>query len=263
MSAIACHGSPYAPNLQFYFRDIDGTEMLSRREECELAGLIAEGDPAARDRLIRANLRLVAHIAKGYRGRGLDMDDLIAEGNLGLMRAVEDFDGRMGVRFSNYASYWIKQSMRAALSNRAATIRLPVHAGVLLGKWRRAAAALERRLGREPSFDEVAGAMGLAEGQRRTIERALRTRRLHDAGEERLEAADPAGKGTGAVEEREEREELRRRVGRLDATARSIIALRYGLEGGEPMTLKEIGRRLGYTREWVRKIEARALEALR
>jgi RNA polymerase primary sigma factor len=262
MSAIACRGSRCAPNLEFYLRGIDVTEMLSRREECELAARIAEGDPIARDHMVRANLRLVVHIAKAYRGRGLPLEDLVAEGNLGLIRAAEDFDGRIGARFSTYASHWIKQSIRAALCNRAAMIRLPVHAGQLLSQWRRAAAALERRLGREPSFDDIAGSMGLAEGQRRTIEQALRTRRLSGAGEEQLETADPAVRGTEAMEESEEREDLRRRLMRLDTTERSIIALRYGLDGGEPMTLREIGQRLGYTREWVRKIEVRALKAL-
>src|SRR5260370_22432210 len=112
MSASACRGSRYAADLRIYLRDIDATEVLSREEECELAGRVAGGDPTARDRLIRANLRLVVHLARAYLGRGLGLDDLIAEGNLGLMRAVEGYDAGARVRFGPYAGFWIKQSLR-------------------------------------------------------------------------------------------------------------------------------------------------------
>jgi RNA polymerase primary sigma factor len=259
MSAIACHGSRRAPGLEIYLGDIDGTGLLSRREECELAARIADGDAAARDQLVRANLRLVVHLARGYRGRGLDMDDLVAEGNLGLIRAAEGYDGRMGVRFSTYASYWIKQSMQAALVNRGATIRLPAHAAQLLRRWHRASVALERSLGREPSFDEVAGAMGLPEGKRRIVEQALRTRRCSAPCEMPIEVPVTSAE----LEHAERGEELRARLGRLSPTERSIVALRHGLDGGEPMTWKEVGERFGYTREWARRIEVRALLKLR
>src|SRR5260370_6653856 len=117
MSASACRGSRYAPDLRTYLRDIDATERLSRQEECELAGRVAEGDPTARDRLIRANLRLVVHLARAYLGRGLGLDDLIAEGNLGPMRAVERYDAGSGVRFGTYAGFSIQQSLRRGRAN--------------------------------------------------------------------------------------------------------------------------------------------------
>ena len=141
------------------------------RARTALAERIAEGDQDARNELVRANLRLVAHIARGYSGRGIDPEDLVSEGYVGLITAAERFDPRFNTRFSTYASYWIKQAIRHALCNTTAMIRLPVHAITLLNKWRRTTLALERALGRVPRFDEVADAMNLPEGQRRIIER--------------------------------------------------------------------------------------------
>jgi RNA polymerase primary sigma factor len=259
MSASARLRPRYAPGLETYLSDIDRAALLSPREEREFAARIARGEAGARDRMIWANLRLVVHIAKEYRGRGLPLEDLVAEGNLGLIRAVGDFDGREGVRFSTYASYWIKNAIRDALSNRAAIIRLPVHAGQLLVKWRRTAARLGRVLGRKPSFDEVAGAMGLPEGKRRIVAQALRTRHCCAPDEMPDEPAAPPAEPGHA----EWGEEIRHRLGRLDATERSVIVLHYGLGGGEPLTLKEVGQRFGHTGDWVCKIEARALAKLR
>jgi RNA polymerase primary sigma factor len=205
---------------------------------------------------------LVVTIARGYYGRALDPDDLVSEGYLGLITAAERFDPRFNTRFSTYASLWIKQAIRSALCNTTAMIRLPVHVINLLSKWRRTAVALERTLGREPQFDEIADAMDLPDGQRRIIEKALSTRYRSDRGETPLEVVAEHEEPLAGLEDAEDRDELRHRLERLSPRARTVISLRYGLGGGKPMTLKEIGLRLGITREWVRKIEIRALATL-
>ena len=236
--------------------------LLTAAQERTLAARIAAGDRDARSHLIRANLRLVVTIARGYTGRGLDPEDLVSEGYLGLITAAARFDPRFNVRFSTYASFWIKQAIRQALCNTTAMIRLPLHAIKLLSKWRRTARALERGLGREPRFEEVADAMGLPAGQRRIVAQALGTRHRCETGEMPIEVALPPGEPLAALVDAEQREELRRRLERLTPEERSVIRLRYGLGGGEPLTLKEVGRRLGFTREWARKLEVRALAKL-
>ena len=220
--------------------------------------------------MIQANLRLVVKIAQDYVGRGIVLDDLIGEGNLGLIRAAEEFDPRFGTRFSTYASYWIKQAIRHALINTTSTIRLPAHMVGLLTKWRRAERVLCREAGRAPTFEEIASFLGLTEAQRVLVARAHQARQLklensltgdahswspddsldrHDTPDSLLEADD-------------ERNLLY--AGWIASTPASgvILTLRYGLEGELPLTLKEIGRRLGVTREWVRKIELRAIRKL-
>src|SRR5205823_13791069 len=147
--------------LETYLREINETPLLSASEEKELARKIEDGDSEARDRMVRANLRLVVNIARGYTGKGLGLQDLIEEGNLGLLRAVEGFDAEMGTRFSTYASYWIKQSIKRALVNTAKTIRIPAYMVELLAKWRRASAKLQEEPGRTPAEEEVAKFMGL------------------------------------------------------------------------------------------------------
>jgi RNA polymerase primary sigma factor len=236
--------------------------LLTAEQERALAERIVNGDQAARNELVRANLRLVAHIARGYSGRGLDPEDLVSEGYVGLITAAERFDPRFNTRFSTYASLWIKQAIRHALCNTTAMIRLPMHTINLLSKWRRATIALERALGREPRLDEVADAMKLTEGQRRIVERALCTRYRSDSGEMSIEVAVEPEEPLADLEDVEARDELRHRLERLSPRERTIITLRYGLGGGKPMTLKETGRELGCTREWVRKIEIRALATL-
>src|SRR5205807_8381054 len=141
--------------LETYLREINETALLNADQEKQLAYRIEEGDSAARDHLVRANLRLVVNIARGYSGKGLGLQDLIEEGNLGLLRAVEGFDPGMGTRFSTYASYWIKQSIKRALINSAKTIRIPAYMVELLSKWRRASARLTEELGRTPTPEEV------------------------------------------------------------------------------------------------------------
>jgi RNA polymerase primary sigma factor len=270
MSCIRAKDCGVPTILQLYLQEIKDDALLTATEECALAEAIARGDREARTRMIQANLRLVVKIAQDYVGRGIVLDDLIGEGNLGLIRAAEEFDPRFGTRFSTYASYWIKQAIRHALINTTSTIRLPAHMVGLLTKWRRAERELCRKVGRTPSFDEIASFLGLSEAQKVLVARAQQARQLklesgvtgnahswsaddsvdrHDTPDSLLEADD-------------ERDLLLRRMDRLDPRERAILALRYGLEGELPQTLKEIGRRLGVTREWVRKIELRAIRKL-
>ena len=242
-----------------------GDTLLSAAEEIVLAQAIASGDLPARNEMVSRNLGLVHSIAHAYAGRGLEHDDLVAEGNLGLIRAAEDFDPRFGVRFSTYAAHWIKQAIRHALSNTTDTIRLPAHMVTLLSKWRKAERALTRELGQSPTFEQVAITLGLTEAQCSLIGHALRTRSVQGD----WVMGDRAGGGHSAepdasVERVETAGDLRARMAaRLDDREREIITLRFGLEDGEPLTYGEVGLRLGFSREWIRKIELRAIAKLR
>src|SRR4249920_2425883 len=160
--------------LETYLREINETALLNAAQEQELAIAIGQGDVKARDRMVRANLRLVVNIARGYTGKGLGLQDLIEEGNLGLLRAVEGFDPAMGTRFSTYASYWIKQSIKRALINSAKTIRIPAYMVELLSKWRRASARLTEELGRTPTPEEVGRVLGLQKKKLPIIKKAIR-----------------------------------------------------------------------------------------
>ncbi len=256
--------------LNLYLREIRDDTLLSAAEERSLAEAIAGGDADARARMIQANLRLVVKIAREYVGRGMGLDDLIGEGNLGLIRASEEYDPRFGTRFSTYASYWIKQAIRHALINTTATIRLPAHMVGLLTKWRRTERALTRELGVPPTADQIAISLGLSDAQRGLVEKAKRARQLRlesgggEDGRHWSPDESPADREApeAELEAHDERESLLRRLDRLDARERAILALRFGLEGEVPLTLKEVGRRLGVTREWVRKIEIRAVRKL-
>jgi RNA polymerase primary sigma factor len=245
-----------------------GRIRLSCEEEYALAAHAAAGDRGARDRLVQANLGLVVTIARRFLGRGLDLDDLIGEGNLGLIRAAQRFDPGFGTRFSTYACCWISQAIREALIHTASAIRVPEQMVGLLKKWRRAEWVLGRDLGREPSFDEVASYLGLREERRTHVARALEAGRLRPGGR----SDDGAVAGLLAevadgrpVDERLDAEEERavawRLIERLKSRERAVLMLRFGLEG-EPLTLEQIGRRLGVTRERVRQLEAQALRTL-
>ena len=220
--------------------------------------------------MVQANLPLVAKIAHDFLGRGLQLEDLIGEGNLGLIRAAEDFEPKFGTRFSTYASYWIKQSIRQALINTTSTIRLPSHMVGLLTRWRRTERALACAAGGTPDFQEVASVLGLSAVQKELVSKArqaqscgqntsevIKVDRTAPAADKGVQSDDPA------FVDGEEWLILSQRLERLDDRERTILNLRYGLDGTEPLTLKEIGRRLGITREWVRKIEIRALRKLR
>src|SRR6266516_4028020 len=160
--------------LETYLREINETALLTAEQEKELARRIAVGDTSARDQMVRANLRLVVNIARGYAGKGLALQDLIEEGNLGLLRAVEGFDPAMNTRFSTYASYWIKQSIKRALVNTAKTIRIPAYMVELLAKWRRMTAKLQEELGRTPTQEEVARSLNLPKKKLNIIKKAIR-----------------------------------------------------------------------------------------
>src|ERR1700675_2718998 len=160
--------------LETYLREINETALLSADEEKELARRIEDGDSEARDRMVRANLRLVVNIARRYRSTGLGLQDLIEEGNLGLLRAVEGFDPSMNTRFSTYASYWIKQSIKRALENTAKTIRIPAYMVELLAKWKRATAQLQEKCGRAPTSEEVARCLGVSAKRVQMVQKALR-----------------------------------------------------------------------------------------
>lgn len=245
-----------------------GRVCLSREEESALAARAAAGDHEVRNELVRANLGLVVTIARRFLGRGLDLDDLVGEGNLGLIRAAEQFDPRFGTRFSTYAGCWISQAIRAALIETASTIRLPEGMVELLKKWRRAEWVLGRELGRGPSFDEVASYLGLNEVRKTHVAQALEAARLRPGG------PSPNGQATGLLAEVTDRRPIhetleveeewavaRRLMGRLEAREQHILTLRFGLEG-EAETLEQIGQRLGVTRERVRQLEAHALRKL-
>lgn len=257
--------------LEGYLQEILQAELLTAEQERELAEGIAAGDKSARERMIQANLRLVIKIAADYQGRGLGLDDLISEGNLGLIRAIQDFDPKFGTRFSTYASYWIKQSIRHALTNTTATIRLPAHMVMLLSRWRRTERELSRELGRPVNSEEIAGSLGLSESQRLLAEQALRVSQTFREGNSERgettgwfpeEASDTHERHEDLVDNLDERDQLFRRIQGLDDRERAILVLRYGLEGGPPMSLKAVGEQLGMTREWVRKIEIRAVMKL-
>jgi RNA polymerase primary sigma factor len=250
---------------------VPNSPRLSRDQEHELAGLVATGDLDARNQFVLANVPLVIKIARDFQGRGLSLDDLIGEGNLGLIHATKAFEPRFGTRFSTYASYWIKQSIRHALINTTSTIRLPTHMVGILTKWRRAERALASELGKTPGFDEVAAALGLSEAQKLLVADARRALCFGPGSNDKTESgpydlaksANRAGSGEGRVEADEAHQMLLQRMHRLEKRECTILKLRFGLEGEDRLTLKEIGRRLGVTREWVRKIELRAIRKLR
>ena len=217
--------------------------------------------------MIQSNLRLVVKIAHDFLGRGLLLDDLIGEGNVGLIRAAEKFDPRFGTRFVTYASYWIKEAIRHALINTTSLIRLPAHMVGLLAKWRRAELVLSRKTSCTPTFDEIASFLGLSKMQKVLVARAQHVRHLnvergvtdHSHPRPPDDSADGYDKPEARLQADDELNLLRRQMDRLTQRERVILTMRYGLEGEPPMTLREIGRRLGVTQETVRKIELGAL----
>jgi RNA polymerase primary sigma factor len=256
--------------LETYLREINETALLSAADEQELATRIGEGDVQARDRMVRANLRLVVNIARGYTGKGLSLQDLIEEGNLGLLRAVEGFDPAIGTRFSTYASYWIKQSIKRALINSAKTIRIPAYMVELLSKWRRATTRLTEELGRGPTPEEVARVLGLARKKLPIIKKAIRIYNSTPQTEQ-SEAGWTLGDMVTDDQMRSpdemlvENDNLRyvlERLKTMESREATVLKMRFGLDGGDPHTLKEIGEKLGLTRERVRQIETEALGKL-
>lgn len=256
--------------LETYLREINETALLSANDEKELARRIADGDVCARDRMVRANLRLVVNIARGYTGKGLSLQDLIEEGNLGLLRAVEGFDPDVGTRFSTYASYWIKQSIKRALINSAKTIRIPAYMVELLSKWRRASTRLSEELGRSPTPEEVARILGLPKRKLPIVKKAIK---IYNSTPQTDQSEAGWSLGDMVMDERAKTPEdelvetdvlrhVREMMENMDPREATVLRMRFGLDGMDPHTLKEIGEELSLTRERVRQIETEALRKL-
>ncbi len=250
-----------------YLQEIARHPLLTPEEERELGRRVKNGDPQARREMIERNLRLVVNIARRYLNSGMPLLDLIEEGNLGLIRAVEKFDVDKGFRFSTYATWWIRQAIERGIMNQSRTVRLPVHVAKELNKMRRVSRELGQSLGQEPVLEQVAEAMG------RTVERVEEMKRL---GERELSAdaqmghrdsrslleilpdehADPQAE----VADQDLRRKVLACLDRLDDKQRQVIVRRFGLDGGEPVTLEQVGREIGVSRERARQIQ---LEAMR
>lgn len=256
--------------LETYLREINETALLSAKEEKDLARSIAKGDVRARDHMVRANLRLVVNIARGYTGKGLGLQDLIEEGNLGLLRAVEGFDPNVGTRFSTYASYWIKQSIKRALINSAKTIRIPAYMVELLSKWRRATVRLTDELRRNPTPEEVARLLGLPKRKLPIIKKAIQIYNStpqtdqSDSGWSLGEMVmdDRMRSPADTMLENDVMQHVKTMMHDMDEREASVLKMRFGLDNSDPHTLKEIGEKLGLTRERVRQIETEALKRL-
>src|SRR5256714_727282 len=256
-------------SLQLFLRDIAQRPLLTATEEVELAKRIERGDQAAKNRMIESNLRLVVANAKRYRGLGLPFLDLIQEGILGLIRAVEKFDYRRGFKFSTYATWWIRQAMQRGLQHQSRTIRIPIHIGQELTKVRAAERKLTNELGRDPTVQELADQLAMDVRQVEELRNAERVpvsleTPVGSDGETELGSMLPSEGPTPLEEVAVELEEksIRRALERLDENARRVIELRFGIGGREPLTLREVAKIMGLSAEGVRKLERRALRRL-
>jgi len=257
--------------IKLYLREIGQVKLLTPQEEIVLAARIKRGDKKAREQMIKANLRLVVKIARDYEGIGLPLLDLISEGNIGLMKAVERFDPKKGGKLSTYGSWWIKQSIKRALANQSKTIRLPVHLVDKISKMRRVGMKLQEELGREPTDEELAGELDMTP----TRVRQMRLAAIRPASLDAPIGDDESNNFSEVVEDEnaatpyEDLEDktvfvmLRDMVKHLDDREATILQYRFGLDGGAEKTLEEVGKKFGVTRERVRQIQNLALRKLR
>jgi RNA polymerase primary sigma factor len=261
---------PSLDSLRLYLREIGKVPLLTADQEVSLAKRIERGDEAAKQHMIEANLRLVVSIAKGYLGRGLSFLDLIQEGSLGLIRAVEKFDYRKGFKFSTYATWWIRQAVTRAIADKARTIRIPVHMVEKLNKVVHIERQLVQRLGREPRPDEIADELEMTTDEVREILRMAQhpvslEKPIGEEEESELgdfvqdeQAVSPFDSATTTLR----REDIDRALDSLPERERKVIELRFGLKGEQPCTLEEVGRAFGVTRERIRQIENNTLKKL-
>jgi RNA polymerase primary sigma factor len=259
------------PGIKIYLREIGKIRLLTQQEEIDLAARIKKGDREARALMIKANLRLVVKIAHDYKNLGLPVLDLVSEGNIGLMKAVERFDPAKGGKLSTYAAWWIKQSIKRALANQSKTIRLPVHLVDKISKMNRVSSQMSEELGREPTDDELAEEIGLSPrtvSQLKTV--AIRPSSLNApiGDDDTTEFGEMVGDEDARtpfefLEDRNLRDELPDLLATLDDRERTIIFQRFGLDGAKPRTLEEVGKKLGVTRERIRQVQNIALVKLR
>lgn len=257
--------------IKYYLKEIRKTPLLNFEQEQELAKRIAQGDQDARARMIEANLRLVVAIGKKYINRGLQFSDIIEEGNLGLIRAVEKFQHERGFKFSTYASWWIKQSIERAIVNQTRTIRLPVHIAEIVNSYMRATRQLTQSLGRDPQIEEIAKKMGKTVEKVRSISQVVRETYSLDMliGDQEEDTLKDILQDTNALspaslsDDKRRREHIDEWLAKLTISERKVVEMRFGLVDGEPQTLDSIGKEFHITRERVRQIETQALKKLR
>jgi RNA polymerase primary sigma factor len=261
--------SAAADPIRTYLKEIGGVSLLSAKDEVRLAKLIEKGDQDAKNALIEANLRLVVSVAKRYMGRGLNLLDLIQEGNLGLIRAVEKFDYRKGFKFSTYATWWIRQAVSRAIADQARTIRIPVHMVDAINRVTRMQRQLVQDFGRQPTAEQIGQELDLP---------AAKVEELLELARETVSLEAPMGDTEASladfIEDEHTRqpdqltarkimkEDLRKTLDGLPERERKIIELRYGLNGNDPMTLEQVGQNFGVTRERIRQMEIRTLRRL-
>ncbi|MBC8405929.1 MAG: sigma-70 family RNA polymerase sigma factor [Planctomycetes bacterium] len=257
--------------LETYLREIDQVPLLTAKEEIALGRRIQKGDAAAREHMIRANLRLVVSVAKRFRNRGLTLPDLIAEGNIGLMKATEKFDPEAGFRFSTYATWWIQQTIRRGLINTVKTVRIPSYMVEILTKWGRAATALGQSMGRPATTDEIAKHLQLSSKNRKVIEQTLNTNsgkvelaeellqnlaEEHYNGNQHMLAPDEIVLRSDALQTVSDILEL------IDPKEAQVLKMRYGINQASPSTLETIAKKLKISRERVRQMERTTLRKL-